>query len=275
MQIKKIDVSFSSGGRVYSFSPNGLNLCVGDKVIVETVRGNELATLCSDEVLVEETELVEPLKNVVRIATEKDIQTKKENDEKQIEIKSKTEELVQKHNLDMKIVTCELSLDRSKLVISFTSDDRVDFRELVKELASVFKTRIELRQIGNRDEAKAIGGLGPCGRQCCCNLFLNDFEHSTIKMAKVQGLSLNPTKISGLCGKLMCCLAYENQHYSETSKLMPKVGSIVQTPNGSGVVMYNNLLKKLVEVKHMQENGTFDIKAYPLDEIKTKETQGE
>lgn len=271
MQIEKIDVCFNKDGKAYSFATNGHKLQFGQSVIVETVRGLELATVCSKAMMVEEESLKEPLKKVVRKATQKDIEIKQENEKKQVEIKQKTEELVIKHNLDMKIVSCELSFDGSKLVINFTSDDRVDFRELVKELASVFKTRIELRQIGNRDEVKVIGGLGPCGRQCCCNLFLNDYEHSTIKMAKVQGLSLNPTKISGLCGRLMCCLAYENEHYSETQKIMPKVNSTVITPDGKGVVVYNNLLARRVQVKFTQENGNSEIKEYDIAQIQKNE----
>lgn len=272
MQIEKIDVCFNKDGKAYSFATNGHKLQFGQKVIVETVRGLELAIVCSKPELVEEESLNEPLKKVVRKASNKDIEIKQENEKKQVEIKQKTEELVEKHNLYMKIVSCELSFDGTKLVINFTADDRVDFRELVKELASVFKTRIELRQIGNRDEVKVIGGLGPCGRQCCCNLFLNDYEHSTIKMAKVQGLSLNPTKISGLCGRLMCCLAYENEHYSETQKLMPKVNSTVSTPDGKGVVVYNNLLSRRVQVKFTQENGNTEIKEYDISQIKKAET---
>ena len=267
MQVAKVDISYQEGGKVYTFSPNGLKLKVGDVVVVDTVRGNELGYVSSEIEMVDEEMLVDKLKNVLRIATPKDIQAKKENSEKEKEIKEKTEEIATKLDLDMKITNAELNLDRSKVVINFTSDNRVDFRELVKELASIFKTRIELKQIGSRIETQLLGGLGPCGRAVCCNSFLKDFEHSTIKMAKNQGLSLNPTKISGLCGRLMCCLAFENEHYAETLKIMPKVNSMVQTPDGKGQVVYNNLLKKLVQVKFVK-GDEFEIKEFDVKDIK-------
>ncbi len=267
MQVEKIEVSYTLGGKAYSFSPNGLKLKVGDMVIVDTSRGNELGYVCSNPIFVDDLELVGNLKNIIRLANENDIKKHKENIEKQKEIVSITEELANSLNLDMKIVGAELDLDRSKVTINFTSDDRVDFRELVKKLALKLKTRIELRQIGARNETQMLGGLGPCGRQVCCNLFLKDFEHSTIKMAKNQGLSLNPTNISGLCGKLKCCLAYENDGYVEILKQMPKVNSIVETPDGEGQVVYNNLLKKLVQVK-FTKGDTTELKEYELDKIK-------
>lgn len=267
MQVEKIEVSYTLGGKAYSFSPNGLKLKVGDMVIVDTSRGNELGYVCSNPIFVDDLELVGSLKNVIRLANENDIKKHEENIEKQKEIVSITEELANSLNLDMKIVSAELDLDRSKVTINFTSDDRVDFRELVKKLALTLKTRIELRQIGARNETQMLGGLGPCGRQVCCNLFLKDFEHSTIKMAKNQGLSLNPTNISGLCGKLKCCLAYENDGYVEILKQMPKINSIVKTPDGEGQVVYNNLLKKLVQVK-FTKGDTTELKEYELDKIK-------
>ena len=267
MQVEKIEVSYTLGGKAYSFSPNGLKLKVGDMVIVDTSRGNELGYVCSNPIFVDDLELAGSLKNVIRLANENDIKKHEENIEKQKEIVSITEELANSLNLDMKIVSAELDLDRSKVTINFTSDDRVDFRELVKKLALTLKTRIELRQIGARNETQMLGGLGPCGRQVCCNLFLKDFEHSTIKMAKNQGLSLNPTNISGLCGKLKCCLAYENDGYVEILKQMPKINSIVKTPDGEGQVVYNNLLKKLVQVK-FTKGDTTELKEYELDKIK-------
>lgn len=267
MQIAKVDISYQEGGKVYTFSPNGLDLKVGDVVVVDTIRGNELGYVSSPIQYVDELELVDSLKNVLRIATAKDIQTKKENIQKEKEIKQRTEEYVEQLKLDMKVTNAELNLDRTKVVINFTSDNRVDFRELVKSLANEFKLRIELKQIGSRIETQLLGGLGPCGRAVCCNSFLKDFEHSTIKMAKNQGLSLNPTKISGLCGRLMCCLAYENDHYVETLKLMPKVNSFVKTPDGKGQVVYNNLLKKLVQVKFTKGEDSFEIKEYELKNI--------
>lgn len=267
MQIAKVDISYQEGGKVYTFSPNGLELKVGDVVVVDTIRGNELGYVSSPIQYVDEMELVDSLKNVLRIATAKDIKTKKENIEKEKEIKERTEEYVEQLKLDMKVTNAELNLDRTKVVINFTSDNRVDFRELVKNLANEFKLRIELKQIGSRIETQLLGGLGPCGRAVCCNSFLKDFEHSTIKMAKNQGLSLNPTKISGLCGRLMCCLAYENDHYVETLKIMPKVNSFVKTPDGKGQVVYNNLLKKLVQVKFTKGEGEFEIKEFELKDI--------
>jgi cell fate regulator YaaT (PSP1 superfamily) len=212
--------------------------------------------------------LKEPLKKIIRKATQKDIEIKQENEEKQVEIKEKTEEIVVKHNLDMKIVSCELSFDGSKLVINFTADDRVDFRELVKELASKLKARIELRQIGIRDKSKTVGGIGICGRECCCNLYLDDFEKVSIKMAKIQNLSLNPTKISGLCGRLMCCLEYENPYYQEVTVKMPKLNSEVNTPEGKGTVLYTNVLKQVVSVKLDRGEGSFAAKDFKLEDIK-------
>lgn len=273
MQVAKVDISYTEGGKVYTFSPNGLNLKVGDVVIVDTIRGQELGYVSSAIQYVEDIELVDRLKNVLRFATQKDIDQKKENIEKEKEIKATTEEIAQRLNLEMKITNAELNLERTKVVINFTSDNRVDFRELVKELASTFKIRIELKQIGSRIETQLLGGLGPCGRAVCCNTFLKDFEHSTIKMAKNQGLSLNPNNISGLCGRLKCCLAYENAHYTETLKIMPKVNSFVETPNGKGQVVYNNLLKKLVQVKFSKGENDFEIKEFELKDIKQLESK--
>lgn len=267
MQIAKVEIRYEDEGKTYTFSPNGLDLKLNDAVVVDTVRGSELGYVSSEITYIDENELKDKLKNVLRLATEKDIAQKKENLEKQKEIKAKTEFLADKLKLDMKIVSAELNLERSKVIINFTSDDRVDFRELVKELANCFKIRIELRQIGSRNETQLLGGIGPCGRQVCCNLFLKDFEHSTIKMAKNQGLSLNPINISGLCGRLMCCLSYENDGYVELLKQMPKVNSIVETPDGKGQVVYNNLLKKKVQVKFIKGDTT-ELKEYEVGQIK-------
>ena len=269
MQVEKIEISYTQGGKIYSFSPNGLNLHIGDVVVVDTSRGNELGYVNSEVQVVEDYEFADQLKNVLRIATPNDIKQKQENMEKKKEIKNVTEELAKKLELDMKITTAELNLERSKVVISFTSDNRVDFRELVKELANNFKIRIELRQIGSRVETQVLGGLGPCGRPVCCNTFLQDFDHATIKMAKNQGLSLNPTKISGLCGRLMCCLAYENEHYAETLKVMPKLNKMVETPNGEGKVIYNDLLKRRVSVR-FEKGDVSEVKEYAVEELKWK-----
>ena len=275
MQVEIIDISYTDGGKPCSFSPNNLQLKIGDTVVVDTARGNELGHVCSNVKVVENYQYADQLKKVLRLATEKDLQIKAENLLKEKQIKQKTEELALKLNLDMKVTSAELNLERTKVVINFTSDNRVDFRELVKELASTFKIRIELKQIGSRIETQLIGGLGPCGRQICCNLFLKEFEHSTIKMAKNQGISLNPTKINGLCGRLKCCLAYENSHYLETIEKMPKVGSVVETKRGKGQVVYNNLLNSTVQVKFCLGEDSFEIEEYELNEIKFKKVDKE
>ncbi|MBR5145283.1 MAG: stage 0 sporulation protein, partial [Clostridia bacterium] len=181
-------------------------------------------------------------------------------------------EKIEKHKLNMKLIDCEFTFDNTKVIFYFTSETRVDFRELVKDLASHFRIRIELRQVGIRDEAKLLGGLGPCGRACCCSSCLGDFARVSIKMAKTQGLSLNPGKISGLCGRLMCCLQYENDYYSETYKLMPKINSEIKTPDGKAIVLSNDMLKKIVTAKITSHDGSVEIKQYPLDKIKAKHT---
>ncbi len=244
---------------------------VGNKIIVETNRGLEVAKVVSKSFKEKEEAENEENQNevfsFVRLASEKDLKIDKENEKLAEQVKVETKKLVRKHNLEMKVSDVSVVLDKSKIIISFTAENRVDFRELVKELASMFKTRIELRQIGSRDETRVMGGFGPCGKECCCKQFLNEFEHVSIKMAKTQNLSLNPTKVSGLCGRLLCCLGYENEHYSETSKLMPKVGSAVITPIGKGKVVYNDLLKRIVQVK-VGDEASFEIKNFDLSEIK-------
>lgn len=246
---------------------------VGEKVVIETPRGLEIGKVVAlsfnkkEEKENKEDENEKEVFSFVRVATERDLKADEENKKFASQVKLETKKLIRKHGLEMKVSDVSVVLDRSKVVISFTAENRVDFRELVKELASTFKARIELRQIGSRDETRAMGGFGPCGKECCCKQFLNDFEHVSIKMAKTQNLSLNPTKVSGLCGRLLCCLGYENEHYAETSKLMPKVGSFVETPNGKGKVVYNDLLKRIVQVKVGDENN-FEIKNFDLNEIK-------
>lgn len=266
MRIDKVDVSYEPNGKIYSFLANGMALKKGDKIVVDTARGLELAYVVTDVEYVENYPHEDQLKKVVRMATDDDIKQKQKNVEKEKEIKKTAESLSQSLGLDMKITNAELSLDQSKVVINFTSDNRVDFRELVKKLASIYRCRIELHQIGQRVETQLLGGLGPCGREVCCSRFLKDFDHATIKMAKNQGLSLNPTKISGLCGRLMCCLAYENEHYAEIAKKMPKINSEVKTKDGVGKVVYNNLLKQTVDVK-FEKGDSFEIVNYALDEI--------
>lgn len=271
MQTKIVGVKFADGGKIYDFSPNDLLVNIGDKVIVETVRGLDFGTVATPIKTIEREDADEPLKDVVRIATHQDLAQVKKVQTLNKKFLEETKKIVEDFGLEMKIISCDTSFDEQKININFTSENRVDFRELVKELGSRFKARIELRQIGARDEVKIIGGLGPCGKVCCCREFLKDFEHVSIKMPKVQGLSLNPTKISGLCGRLMCCLGYENAHYSETFRLMPRINSEVETPEGKGTVVYNNLLKRLVQVRlGEKDDPTSQILEFPLDKIKIK-----
>lgn len=271
MQTEIVGVKFADGGKIYDFSPNNLLVNIGDKVIVETVRGLDFGTVATSIKTIERAETDEPLKDVVRIATHQDLAQIKKIKALNKKFLEETKKIVEDFGLEMKIISCDTSFDEQKININFTSENRVDFRELVKELGSRFKARIELRQIGARDEVKIMGGLGPCGKVCCCREFLKDFEHVSIKMPKVQGLSLNPTKISGLCGRLMCCLGYENGHYSETFRLMPRINSEVETPEGKGTVVYNNLLKRLVQVRiGKKDDPTSQILEFPLDKIKIK-----
>ena len=271
MQIKEVGINFEGQPKIYSFNPAGLNLKLGDYVVVDTARGLELGKVATPIKELEVKEEDEPLKKVIRLATEEDIKAKGNNVLEAKKDKTKIIEIVNDFKLDMKIASVELTLDKSKMLINFTSDNRVDFRELVKTLASEFKTRIELRQIGPRDEVKILGGLGPCGRPCCCTKNTGDFEHVSIKMAKNQGLSLNPSNISGLCGRLMCCLSYENKHYAEALKLMPKVGSEVKTPDGVGTVLYNNLLKRTVEVKFEDDKKEYAVSELEFNKIAPNE----
>ena len=271
MQIKEVGINFEGQPKIYSFNPAGLNLKLGDYVVVDTARGLELGKVATPIKELEVKEEDEPLKKVIRLATEEDVRAKENNILEAKKDKTKIIEIVNDFKLDMKIVSVELTLDKSKMLINFTSENRVDFRELVKTLASEFKTRIELRQIGPRDEVKILGGLGPCGRPCCCTKNTGDFEHVSIKMAKNQGLSLNPSNISGLCGRLMCCLSYENKHYAEALKLMPKVGSEVKTPDGVGTVLYNNLLKRTVEVKFEDDKKEYAVSELEFNKIAPNE----
>ncbi len=271
---KVIGVRFKRAGRIYYFSPENYEINTGDGVIVETARGTEYGTVVVSPKEVEEKLVVQPLKPVIRMATDKDLKSIERNEEKREGAIKTAVEKVKKHNLDMKIVDVEYTFDGSKVIFYFTAEGRVDFRELVKDLASAFRIRIELRQIGIRDECKMIGGVAPCGRACCCSNHLGDFEHVSIKMAKTQGLSLNPSKISGLCGRLMCCLGYENAHYAETNKRMPKLNSEVTTPDGKGTVFSNNALKERVTVRIPKAEG-FELKEYPLSDVKGKHTVAE
>lgn len=259
--MKKYKVLLDRANKWFYCDGKKMSFRVGDRVVVESLRGQELGSVvevCADEKIPQEETLV-----IIRKQNESDIQKCKELQQQENQILNDTKSVVKKLGLDMKLSAVQLSLDDTKMVISFTSDDRVDFRELVKVLASKYKKRIELRQIGTRDEVKIVGATGPCGRICCCNGYFNEYPHVSIKMAKVQNLSLNPSNISGICNKLLCCLAYENEYYAEVSKKIPKVGSIISTPNGNGKVLFNNLLKQTVDV--LLE--TDDIATFPIDQI--------
>lgn len=261
-----IGVRFKPAGKIYYFSPGEYDIKQGDGVIVETIRGIEygVAVIGPKEV----DEMKTPLKNVIRIATKKDMEQLEKNKAKAKKAYPIVEERIEKHGLSMKIIDIEYTFDNSKVIFYFAAEGRVDFRELVKDLASVFKTRIELRQIGVRDEAKTIGGIGPCGRNVCCNLFLGDFSPVSIRMAKEQGLSLSPTKISGLCGRLMCCLGYEEEYYEKTRRKMPPVGITVSCSDGEGEVMGHNILSLMVKVKTIGADNTPEIREYPVDALK-------
>ncbi len=243
-----VGVRFKDVGKVYYFEPNEETFQMGDKVIVETVRGVECGEIAIEPKEVSENEIVKPLKKILRKATEADKRKLEENIKKEAEALAICEQKIEKHGLNMKLVDVDYTLDGSKILFYFTADGRVDFRELVKDLAAVFRTRIELRQIGVRDEAKMLGGLGMCGRPFCCSSYMGDFQPVSIKMAKEQGLSLNPVKISGTCGRLMCCLKYEQEAYEHLLRVTPKNGAIVQTKEGKGVVTDVNLLTGMLKV---------------------------
>ena len=247
--IKVIGVRFKEVGKVYYFDPLDNKLNTGDMVVVETARGLECGEVAIANKTVEEEELAHPLKPLIRVATEKDLDHLAENKLKEKQAYGICEKKIANHNLKMKLVNVEYTFDNSKIIFYFTADGRVDFRALVKDLASVFRTRIELRQIGVRDEAKMLGGLGVCGRPFCCCGFMGEFQPVSIKMAKEQGLSLSPVKISGTCGRLMCCLKYEQDAYTDLLKRTPKVGAIVNTPEGRGLVVENNLIARTLKVK--------------------------
>ena len=244
-----IGVRFKPTGKVYYFDPQGIEVNRGDYVIVETSRGIEYGQVMYGIKEVEDSVVTKPLKGVLRIATQEDTRKYNENKEKEKQAAKICIDKISEHGLDMKLVEVEYTFDGSKVLFYFTSDGRVDFRDLVKDLASVFKTRIELRQIGVRDESKVLGSIGVCGRNLCCSEFLGEFVPVSIKMAKEQGLSLNPTKISGACGRLMCCLKYEQDTYEELNRITPSVGAIVDTPDGRGTIAYVSLLKGKVSVK--------------------------
>lgn len=265
-----IGVRFRTAGKVYYFDPLNLDIKKGSHVIVETARGIEYGTVVGDIKEVEDEKVVAPLKQVLRIATEKDDEQEKKNKEKEKEAFKICLEKIRKHNLEMKLIDAEYTFDNNKVLFYFTADGRVDFRELVKDLASVFKTRIELRQIGVRDETKIRGGIGICGRPLCCHTHQSDFIPVSIKMAKEQNLSLNPTKISGVCGRLMCCLKHEEDTYEEINRRLPNVGDYVTTPDGlKGEVHSVNVLRELVKVI-VESGDEKEIHEYKAGELKFK-----
>ena len=268
--VKVIGVRFRAAGKIYFFDPGKLTIEKGDNVIVETARGVEFGTVVGEPKEVEEDKVIQPLKPVVRVATEKD---KKQEEENKVKEKKAFEiclEKIKKHELDMKLIDAEYTFDNNKVLFYFTADGRIDFRELVKDLASVFKTRIELRQIGVRDETKIRGGIGVCGRPLCCHTHLPEFIPVSIKMAKEQNLSLNPTKISGVCGRLMCCLKHEEETYEELNKKLPNVGDVVNTTDGKrGEVQSVNVLRQLVKIL-VEVDDEKEILEYHVDNLRFK-----
>lgn len=266
--IKIVTVKFKEGGKNYYFAPGNDKYEKGMGVIVETAKGLEYATVVAPEGEVDESRIVSPLKPVVRIATAKDEEQVKRNRERRGEALELAQKKIEERGLEMKLVDCEFAFDGSKVVFYFTAESRVDFRELIKDLSSAFRSRIELRQISIREEIKMTGGLAPCGRECCCINCMKEPLKVSVKMAKNQGLSLNPGKISGLCGRLMCCLSYENDYYSEVCKQVPKVGSEIDTPDGRGLVVNVNMLKMTVKVK-IEENDSVTYHDFTVEEIKS------
>lgn len=269
--VKVVGIRFRNAGKIYYFGPGKLQLKAGMHAIVETARGVEMGTVMTDPREVSEESVVQPLKPVIRIATEQDEKQAEKNRQKEKEAFKICLEKIAKHKLDMKLVEAEYTFDNNKLLFYFTADGRIDFRELVKDLAAVFRTRIELRQIGVRDETKIRGGIGICGRDLCCHTYLSEFAPVSIKMAKEQNLSLNPTKISGVCGRLMCCLTNEEETYEELNNNLPSVGESVTTPEGlKGEVQSLSVLRQLVRVIVTLDNDEKEIREYPAADLKFK-----
>ncbi|MBU5594406.1 stage 0 sporulation family protein [Amphibacillus sp. MSJ-3] len=262
--IEVIGVRFKKAGKIYYFDPDQLTIEQDQYVIVETSRGIEFGKVVIANKSVDEEDVVLPLKKVIRLATKKDKYAVIENKESAKEAYQVCFNKINEHQLDMNLVDVEYTFDRNKVIFYFTADGRIDFRNLVKDLAAIFKTRIELRQIGVRDEAKLLGGIGPCGRMLCCSTFLGDFEPVSIKMAKDQNLSLNPAKISGLCGRLMCCLKYENDDYEEAKKQLPDLGEKILTPIGEGKVVGINILERIIQIELIEKERMIE---YTLDEL--------
>lgn len=262
-----VGVRFKKPGKIYFFDPEDIELNMGDKVIVETAMGEEIGEVVINKRELPDEKITNPLKKVIRIATQKDLKDLEMYKSKEPEAFKICEEKIKKHQLDMNLTDVEYKFDGSKILFYFTADGRIDFRELVKELASIFKTRIELRQIGVRDEVRRIGGNGVCGRELCCCSFLGNFETVSIKMAKEQNISLNPSKISGNCGRLMCCLKYEQEAYEEKLNRLPRVGAIVKTEDGEGVVDNVEILKEQLKVK-FKDGDEYFYKKYKADDVK-------
>lgn len=264
--VKVVGIRFKKAGKVYYFEPLDIDVSAGDFAIVETSRGVEYGEVVVGPKEVSDEEIVPPIKPVLRKATQEDHQRAEENRAKEKEALVICQEKAEKHHLDMKLIDVEYTFDNNKVIFYFTAEGRIDFRELVKDLASIFKTRIELRQIGVRDEAKMLGGIGPCGITLCCSTWLGDFEPVSIKMAKEQNLSLNPNKISGICGRLLCCLKYEQEAYEDAKDRLPNQGEKVKTPEGTGVVLGVSVLKETVKVRIQGDEPI--LKSFPLEEIK-------
>lgn len=263
-----IGVRFKEAGKVYYFDPDNNKLNINDMVIVETSRGVECGQVAFENREADDEEIVHPLKKLIRIATAEDLQHLEENKRKEKEAFTICENKIAQHKLEMKLIDVEYTFDNSKVLFYFTADGRIDFRALVKDLAAVFRTRIELRQIGVRDESKMLGGLGICGRPFCCHTFLGEFQPVSIKMAKEQGLSLSPSKISGTCGRLMCCLKYEQEAYTDMLKKTPKIGAIVETQNGKGLVVESNILTGTLKVKLDNTPEAAPPHAFKVKEVK-------
>ena len=269
-----VGVRFRRSGRIYFFKPNNEEIKLGDGCIVETIRGIEYGTIVKKDLEVNESKLKNPLKEIIRVATEDDIKKHIENKEKEPEAFIKCKECIKKHNLPMKLLGCEYTFDATKVLFYFSADNRIDFRELVKDLASIFKIRIELRQVGVRDETKILGGIGACGRPFCCTTFLYDFRPVSIKNVKEQGVSLNPSKISGVCGRLMCCLNNEQEAYEELNRKMPEISDIVDTVDGlKGEVKSLNTIRQKVKVLVFLNNDDKELREYDIKDLKFKKRE--
>ena len=269
-----VGVRFRRSGRIYFFKPNNEEIKIGDGCIVDTIRGVEYGTIVKKDLEINESKLKNPIKEIIRIATEEDNKKHLENKEKEPEAFIKCKECIKKHNLPMKLLGCEYTFDTTKVLFYFSADNRIDFRELVKDLAAIFKIRIELRQVGVRDETKILGGIGACGRPFCCTTFLYDFKPVSIKNVKEQGVSLNPSKISGVCGRLMCCLNNEQEAYEELNRKMPEISDIVDTSDGlKGEVKSINTIRQKVKVLVFLNNDNKELREYDIKDLKFKKRE--